>query len=560
MSPGVNSTPCHRRTARRTAIHSLISAHAVSQGAWECCAAIFTSQADINQHVQTTHRADLAALEEKLLISYLHSDPPSQAASALTLPPQSTSSPFRTRRAPKGTSDSISLTCNCNGSGLVLLWYKYATVADPLALAESQQELCTRLRLTGKIRVAHEGVNATVAGETADVQQYIAEMSASELLSSEKGLRAAAEDDGDKADCERNRNRTRFFKPSAGCSHVFAGLSVRIVDEVCPFGVSGYLPADLIDSPTAGSTTTTTTTTVKSLSPPAFHSLLTAATHSPQTHVILDARNEYEHRLGHFSNAIRPPIRKFADLPAWCRSKVGDAWKGKTVLTYCTGGVRCEKAARWIGENVEGVADVVMLEGGIHNYLEWVKEKERGDAGKDDANSAGKERDDGQTPPTGAAAAAAAIGTISSKDDDTPPQRPPFLTNLFHGRNYVFDARQSLAPASSQPITDCVFCGERTAVYVKCDRAGCHLMVTCCAGCEQARSAVFCCNKCKDRSAISTMPISASAGTAADDDEGAKAARWWCDCETRRREKLYGTHTDAAVNLTAITIGVDDAQ
>ncbi|KAI8585605.1 hypothetical protein BDZ88DRAFT_432226 [Geranomyces variabilis] len=550
MSPAaVANTPRHRRTARRTAIHTLIAARANSHGTWECCASTFPTQADINRHVQTTHQSDLAALQEKLLDSYLRPKPsPSPAAAdTLPLPPPQLSSlaPFRIRRAPKGTSDSISLTCDCNGNGLVLLWYKYARISDTLALAASQQELCTRLKLTGKVRVAHEGINVTVAGETADVQRYIAEMSASELLSSEKGLLLSAEN----VDCERNR--TRFFKPSAGCAHVFDGLSVRIVDEVCPFGVSGYLPADLFNNRRAS--TSPAAATVKSLPPPAFHSLLThATTHSPETHIILDARNEYEHRLGHFTNALRPPIRRFADLPAYV-SRKSATWKGKTVLTYCTGGVRCEKAARWIGENVAGVENVVMLDGGIHNYLEWVKEKEQ-QGGKEERKG-DEEQSGGQAPPPPPPASPPPPPPTAANDTAKEQTLQTPFVNLFIGRNYVFDARQSLAPASSQPITDCVFCGQRTAVYAKCERAGCHLMVTCCAECEQAqRRAVFCCVKCKERDAI----IAATTSTA--DEESVKAAKWWCDCETQRREKLYGPDPPDDAALTALTVGVDDAK
>ncbi|KAJ3166607.1 hypothetical protein HDU88_003089 [Geranomyces variabilis] len=548
MSPAaVVNTPRHRRTARRTAIHTLISARTNSQGTWECCASTFTTQADINRHVQTAHQSDLAALQKKLLDSYLRSNPPpSPAPDTLPLPPpqsSSSSAPFRIRRAPKGTSDSISLTCDCNGNGLVLLWYKYARIPDSLALAAAQQELCTRLKLTGKVRVAREGVNVTVAGETADVQRYIAEMSASELLSSEKGLLSSAEN----VDCERNR--TRFFKPSAGCAHVFDGLSVRIVDEVCPFGVSGYRPADLFTNREA-SASPAAAATVKSLPPPAFHSLLThATTHSPETHIILDARNEYEHRLGHFTNALRPPIRRFADLPAYV-ARESAAWKGKTVLTYCTGGVRCEKAARWIGENVVGVENVVMLDGGIHNYLEWVKEKERQDGREarkgDEDESGGQAPPPPPPPPLPPASPPPPTAANDTAKEETP--QTPFV-NLFLGRNYVFDARQSLAPASSQPITDCVFCGQRTAVYAKCERAGCHLMVTCCAECEQAQRAVFCCVKCEERSAI-------IATTSTADEETVKAAKWWCNCETQRREKLYGPDPPD----DAVTVGVDNAK
>ncbi|KAJ3156209.1 thiosulfate sulfurtransferase (rhodanese)-like domain-containing protein 2 [Geranomyces michiganensis] len=564
MSPAVAPSPPslarHRRTARRTAVSSYIAARAVLPGvSWACCDTAFTLQPDVNRHVQTAHQAELAALEEKLWHSYLQpSRPPQPATTALqssSSSPSPSPSPFRSRRAPKGTSDSISLNCDCNGNGLVLLFYKYIRITDLTSLAESQQTLCTRLNLTGKIRIAHEGVNVTVAGARADVQSYIAEMCASELLLRNKDLHVGDDDDV-------QRNRRRFFKPSAGCAHVFDGLSVRIVDEVCPFGVKDYTPRDLIAAAAANAeldsallTTTTTTTRPKSLPPASFHALLTHAILNRQTHIILDTRNEYEHRLGHFTNATCPPIRRFADLPAYVAGQAPSFWRGKTVLTYCTGGVRCEKAARWIGENVEGVEGVVMLEGGIHNYFEWVKERQ-------DAAAAGEEQEVTTTTEQD--------GGHNDDDDDNntdgsenaTKQQQPFK-NLFQGRNYVFDARQSLAPSlsssssssSSSPpsslshtvITDCMFCGERTARYAKCRRAGCHLMLTCCSECEETRrrGMVFCCAKCQDRNENEKQiahDVAAAATTTAIKTTTAKAPRrrWWCECETQRREKLYG--------------------
>jgi UPF0176 protein len=77
-------------------------------------------------------------------------------------------------------------------------------------------------------------------------------------------------------------------------------------------------------------------------------------------------RNAYEHKVGHFEGSIMPPIENFRDLP-----KVVEQikhLKNKTVLTVCTGGVRCEKASGFL--ITQGFTDVYQLDGGIVSYME----------------------------------------------------------------------------------------------------------------------------------------------------------------------------------------------
>src|SRR5699024_4319158 len=77
-----------------------------------------------------------------------------------------------------------------------------------------------------------------------------------------------------------------------------------------------------------------------------------------ESNVILDARNDSEYDVGHFRGAIRPDIRTFRDLPQWVRENK-DLLEGKKVLTYCTGGIRCEKFSGWLAR--EGFEDVGQL-------------------------------------------------------------------------------------------------------------------------------------------------------------------------------------------------------
>ena len=74
--------------------------------------------------------------------------------------------------------------------------------------------------------------------------------------------------------------------------------------------------------------------------------------------IIIDARNDYEFDLGHFRGAVRPDIENFRDLPEWIRDNK-EQFEGKKILTYCTGGIRCEKFSGWLVR--EGFEDVMSI-------------------------------------------------------------------------------------------------------------------------------------------------------------------------------------------------------
>ena len=80
--------------------------------------------------------------------------------------------------------------------------------------------------------------------------------------------------------------------------------------------------------------------------------------------VILDVRSNYEHNLGRFKNAVTLDIENFRDFPAQINALA--KYKDKKVLTYCTGGIKCEKASALLLH--EGFKDVYQLHGGIIKY------------------------------------------------------------------------------------------------------------------------------------------------------------------------------------------------
>jgi UPF0176 protein len=90
--------------------------------------------------------------------------------------------------------------------------------------------------------------------------------------------------------------------------------------------------------------------------------------------VLIDNRNSFEYRLGHFRNAVNPEVNNFRDFPAFIEAHVAQ-WKAenKRIAMYCTGGIRCEKTSAWMKDF--GV-DVLQLEGGVLNFLQTVETPE----------------------------------------------------------------------------------------------------------------------------------------------------------------------------------------
>jgi UPF0176 protein len=146
--------------------------------------------------------------------------------------------------------------------------------------------------------------------------------------------------------------------------------------------------------------------------------------------VIVDGRNNYESDLGRFQGAICPPVESFREFPEWLEAN-RHLLVGKKVLTYCTGGIRCEKLTAWMLE--AGFSDVYQLHGGIVAY--------------------------GHDPSTSGEG--------------------------FEGVNVVFDDRVTMPVGTkSQVITTCRECGQTTANYVNCDNVECNRRIILCPECE----------------------------------------------------------------------------
>ncbi|MHC5247825.1 oxygen-dependent tRNA uridine(34) hydroxylase TrhO [Enterococcus sp. LJL90] len=204
----------------------------------------------------------------------------------------------------------------------VLLYYKYVKIANPEEFAKEHLALCKSLNLKGRILVGEEGINGTLSGLTADTQAYMEYMQADE------------------------RFKDIFFKIDESPEHAFKKMFVRPRKEI----VSLNLEDDVDPNQMTG----------QYLEPKEFKAALL-----DENTVVIDARNDYEYDLGHFRGAIRPDIRNFRELPQWIRDNK-EEFMEKRVVTYCTGGIRCEKFSGWLVK--EGFKDVGQLHGGIATY------------------------------------------------------------------------------------------------------------------------------------------------------------------------------------------------
>ena len=311
----------------------------------------------------------------------------------------------------------------------ILLYYAYIEL-DATTEHAWHDSLARSLGLGGRLRISSQGLNGTLSGRETLLKEY------SRAVTARHGEHGA---------------RIDWKFGVAELHQLFPELSCRIVSEVVSLGV------DPLQAPLqlAG----------RHLNPAEFHEeLQRAAASDVRNVVLLDARNVYETRIGRFAAAnvptLLPQIRQFSDLPAWIDAHV-DELRGRRVLMYCTGGVRCETASAYLRHKlglaeVEGDADastdqartnVLQLGGGIERYIEAF--------------------------PAG---------------------------GFWRGSNLVFDPRLRTAPAAratNDVIGTCQQCAAPTDDYAPQRRCThCRLLLLLCPTCCACDSATLCCEPC----------------------------------------------------------------
>lgn len=269
-----------------------------------------------------------------------------------------------------------------------------------------QRELCTRLGLKGRLIVAHEGINFTLEGTTENTEKYIKEIQ------------------------KHPSFQEIHFKKSEGTGDAFPKLSVKVRPEIVTLGLGDK---DIDPNHTTG----------KHLPAEQLHDLI----NSQEEFYIVDMRNDYEHKSGHFQDSILAPIGNFRELPAVV-DKLSHL-KNKKVVTVCTGGVRCEKASGFLVD--QGFEDVYQLDGGIVSYMEKYPNQD------------------------------------------------------FLGKLYVFDKRILMGFETDAPehqvIGVCERCGAKSEHYINCANLSCHKHLIVCEDCLESDGQGFCSDECRDAAA-----------------------------------------------------------
>lgn len=202
----------------------------------------------------------------------------------------------------------------------VLLYYQFFPVDDPAAFAAEHRDWLGSRGIRGRVYLSTEGINGTVAGTPEQMREY------REMLRAIPG-------------CE-----TIEFKTDASDFIPFAKLVCKVRREIVA------LHAGDLDPKEGG----------RHLQPAEWREIL----ESGEEVTVIDVRNDYESRIGHFDGAVLPQVANFYDFPQWLDQ--ADIPKDRKVLMYCTGGIRCEKFSVLMKQ--KGWEDVNQLHGGILTY------------------------------------------------------------------------------------------------------------------------------------------------------------------------------------------------
>lgn len=273
----------------------------------------------------------------------------------------------------------------------VILYYGFTPIADPEAVRLWQRDLCESLGLTGRILISKHGINGTLGGKMADLKKYV---------------RKTREFEGFKR---------IDFKWSDGTGADFPRLSVKVRPELVTFGRPTEVKVDQSGVVGGG----------EHLTPEEVNRLV----EERDDVVFFDGRNAFEAKIGRFKNAVVPDTSTTRDFIAELESGKYDHLKGKPIVTYCTGGIRCEVLSALMKER--GFAEVYQIEGGIVRYGE--KFGSRG---------------------------------------------------LWEGSLYTFDARMRIEfDEETSIIGECDTCGASTRDFVNCADPSCHEQLLLCEGC-----------------------------------------------------------------------------
>ena len=273
------------------------------------------------------------------------------------------------------------------GPQKIILFYKFTPLADPEAIRLWQRTLCEANDLRGRILISKDGINGTVGGSLNQVKRYIRVM---KDFAPFKDMR---------------------YKWSEGHGDEFPRLQVRVRDE------NGIVGGGI------------------HLSPAEVNELVESRGDEV---VFFDGRNEYEAAIGKFKNAIVPPIETTPEFIEVLESGAYDHLKDRPIVTYCTGGIRCEVLSLIMRNR--GFKEVYQIDGGIVRYAEKFKD-----------------------------------------------------TGLWEGSLYVFDRRFKLDYSKdTKVLSTCHMCESPTSDYHNCSNLTCRRRTLVCPTCSAQTDEVFC--------------------------------------------------------------------
>lgn len=296
----------------------------------------------------------------------------------------------------------------------ILLYYKFTPLKDPEAVRLWQKTLCDSLNLKGRILVSKHGLNGTVGGEMDDLKTYI------------------------KATKQHPGFKNIVFKWSDGSRDDFPRMSVKSRRELVGFKNSDD-EFDVDNDGVIGGG--------EHLKPRQIHEMVEE--HGDDV-IFFDGRNAHEASIGKFKNAIVPNTNTSRDFIRELESDKYDDIKNKKVITYCTGGVRCEVISSMMKKR--GFKDVYQIDGGIVKYGEAY-----GDEG------------------------------------------------LWEGSLRVFDDRMTINFSdNAKTIGKCSHCDEKTSNFENCAFANCNELVLICGYCKVNPDSLYHTEKCRRQSVIVT--------------------------------------------------------
>jgi len=288
----------------------------------------------------------------------------------------------------------------------ILLYYKFTPLKDPEAVKLWQKQLCESLNLKGRILVTRHGLNGTVGGNIEDLKAYV------------------------KATKQYPGFKNIVWKWSDGRRDDFPKLSVRHRRELVGFKNSDD-EFEVDENGVVGGG--------EHLKPEQIQKMIEE---SPDDVVFFDGRNEHEALVGKFKNAVVPNTNTSRDFIAELESDKYDDIKDKKVITYCTGGIRCEVISAMMKKR--GFKNVYQIDGGIVKYGE-----KYGDEG------------------------------------------------LWEGALRVFDGRKVMNfTDKAKTIGECTHCQGKTSNFENCARVDCNKLMLACKKCLNDDEKSYCNSRC----------------------------------------------------------------